>query len=99
MIRALTDKFHNDWDECLPWILFAYREIPVETLGFSPFELTFGPLGMWKSTWLRSEQSLENARPNVVQFMLNMRDKLAACQGLALEAAERAQTKDRQSYT
>jgi len=64
MIRALTDKFHNDWDECLPWFLFAYREIPVETLG--PFELTFGrhvygPLGMLKSTWLRNEQSLENA--------------------------------------
>jgi len=103
MIRALTDKFHNDWDECLLWILFAYREIPVETVGFSPFELTFGhhvygPLGMLKSTSLRNEQSLENARPNVVQFMLNMRDKLAACQGLALEAAEQAQTKQKLWY-
>ena len=42
MVRALKDSFPGDWDECLPWILFSYREIPVETLGFSPFELTFG---------------------------------------------------------
>jgi transposase InsO family protein len=38
MIRALTDKFEDAWDECLPWILFAYREIPVESLGWlQPF--------------------------------------------------------------
>ena len=41
MIRAFTEKFENEWDECLPWILFAYREIPVESIGFSPFELVF----------------------------------------------------------
>jgi transposase InsO family protein len=55
MVRSLIDSFSGDWDDCLPWILFSYREIPVETLGFSPFELTFGrhvygPLGMLKST-------------------------------------------------
>jgi len=38
MIRSVSDKFENSWDECLPWILFAYREIPVQSLGFSPFE-------------------------------------------------------------
>jgi transposase InsO family protein/predicted transcriptional regulator len=104
MIRALTDSFNNDWDECLPWILFAYREIPVETLGFSPFELTFGrhvygPLGMLKSSWLRNEQSLNKARSNVIQFMLQMREKLAVCQELALKAAQQAQTKEKLWYT
>ena len=103
MIRALTDSFHNDWDECLPWILCAYREVPVGTLGFSPFELTFrryvyGPLGMLKSIWLRSEQSLEKARSNVMQFMLNMREKLAVCQDLALKVALQAQTKEKLWY-
>lgn len=103
MIRALKSSFLNDWDECLPWILFAYREIPVETLGFSPFELTFGrhvygPLGMLKSTWLRSEQSLNKARSNVIQFMVNMREKLAICQDLALKVAQKAQTKEKLWY-
>ena len=29
----------NDWDKYLPELLFAIREIPQESLGFSPFEL------------------------------------------------------------
>ena len=103
MIRAVINDFNNEWDECLPWILFAYREIPVETLGFSPFELTFGrhvygPLGMLKSTWLRNEQSLDKVRSNVVQFMVKMREKLAVCQDLALKAAEKAQAKEKLWY-
>ena len=103
MMRALTESFCGDWDECLPWILFSYREIPVETLGFSPFELTFGrhvygPLGMLKSTWLRNDQSLEKARSNVVKFMLDMREKLASCQELALKFAEHAQAKEKTWY-
>ena len=99
MIRVSTDSSHNDWDECLPWILFAYREIPVGTLGFSQYKLTFGrfvsgPSRMLKSTWLRYEQSLGKARTNVVQFMLNMREKLAVCQDLALKVALQALTKE-----
>ena len=32
----------NDWNKYLPALLFAVREIPQESLGFSPFELLFG---------------------------------------------------------
>ena len=32
----------NDWDKYLPALLFAVREIPQESLGFSPFELLYG---------------------------------------------------------
>ena len=48
MIRSVVDKNVYEWDTVLPWILYAYREVPVETLGFSPFELLFGknPGGM-----------------------------------------------------
>ena len=35
MLRSLTDKFPDSWDTALPWVLFAYREVPVETLGCS----------------------------------------------------------------
>jgi len=41
MLRALSDRFTDNWDSALPWVLFVYREVPVETLGFSPFELLF----------------------------------------------------------
>ena len=32
----------NYWDKYLPALLFAVREIPQESLGFSPFELLYG---------------------------------------------------------
>ena len=41
MLRNLTFK-NRDWDELLPCILFAYREVPQESTGFSPFELLYG---------------------------------------------------------
>jgi len=42
MLRSLTEKFPDSWDTAFPWILFAYREVPVETLGCSPSDLLFG---------------------------------------------------------
>ena len=41
MIRALVDETDDDWDHLVPWLLFAYREVLLETLGFSLFELLF----------------------------------------------------------
>ena len=60
------------WDTALPWVLFAYREVPVETLGCSPFELMFGrtvsgPLQLVKSAWLQ-ETDLSTAKQNVVDI-------------------------------
>ena len=77
MIRSLLDRFPDSWDTALPWVLFAYREVPVETLGCSPcpFELMFGrtvpgPLQLVKSAWLQ-ETGLSTAKQNVVEFILN----------------------------
>ena len=42
MLRSLVDRFPQSWDLALPWVLFAYREVPVETLGCNPFDLLFG---------------------------------------------------------
>lgn len=101
MIRATSDKFPDAWDECLPWILFAYREIPVETSGFSPFEMLFGrnirgPLSLIKSQW--KPTSLRNAKPNVLEYMLNLREKLKTCQELAQTNARQARTKAKTWY-
>ena len=38
MLRKLVSKEGKDWDICLPYILFAYLEVPQSTTRFSPFE-------------------------------------------------------------
>ena len=99
MLRALSDRFPDNWDSALPWVLFAYREVPVETLGFSPFELLFarsvkGPLSLVKQAWL-SDDELEKAKPNVIEFVLDTRNRLRDAIAMANEhaAGERKKAK------
>jgi len=101
MIRANTVDFPEAWDESLPWLLFAYREIPVETIGLSPFEMLFGrsvrgPLGLLKSGW--KPAPLNKAKQNVIQFILDIRDKLRTCQEAAEKQATEARTKSKLWY-
>lgn len=42
MLRKTADEEGKDWDRLLPYVLFAYREVPQESTGFSPFELLYG---------------------------------------------------------
>ena len=39
MLRRFVSQTGKDWDEWLPYLLFAYREVPQASTGFSPFEL------------------------------------------------------------
>ena len=36
--KAAMDNV-KDWDKFVPYLQFAYREVPQATTGFSPFEL------------------------------------------------------------
>ena len=42
ILRKATVKEGKDWDNLLPYLLFAYREVPQASTGFSPFELLYG---------------------------------------------------------
>lgn len=42
MLRKYSHEKLQDWDVGLPFLLFAIREAPQESIGCSPFELVFG---------------------------------------------------------
>ena len=70
--------------------------MPVETLGYSPFDLLFGrsvagPLALLKSSWLH-DTDLSTAKQNVVEFVLNTREQLRH----AVEAATEHATEHQQ---
>ena len=99
MLTAVCEKYKGRWDTVLPWILFAYREVPVETLGFSPFELLFGhsvsgPLSLYKSSWL-SDVDLTSAKQNVIDFITDTRQNVQQAMATANEhaAEERRRSK------
>jgi len=39
ILRKTAKEEGKDWDKLLPYLLFAYREVPQSSTGFSPFEL------------------------------------------------------------
>ena len=69
----------NDWDKYLPAFLFAVREIPQESLGFSPFELFYGrnvrgPMQILRELW-SVEETDEHARLTY-QYVIDLRERL-----------------------
>lgn len=42
LLRAYCTELGGDWEEGLPWMLLAAREVVQESTGFSPNELVFG---------------------------------------------------------
>ena len=84
MLRKVTVKEGKDWDRLLPYILFAYREVPQVSTGFSPFELLYGhqvrgPLSVLSESWQADKQSNES----VISYILSMRDRLEKMRSLA----------------
>jgi len=56
MLKAYAHSNPSNWDKYLPFVLFAYREVPNESTGFAPFELFYGrhirgPLAILKEEW------------------------------------------------
>ena len=56
MLRRMCAERPKDWDKHLPALLFAIREVPQESLGFSPFELLYersvrGPMAILRELW------------------------------------------------
>ena len=77
MLCKLTSKNQKDWHELLPYILFAYREVPQESTGFSPFELLYGhcirgPPDVLKEVW--SGEEMDNT--TVASHVITMRRRL-----------------------
>jgi len=71
MLSKLIGKESYNWDNMLPYVLFAYREVPQSSTGFSPFELLYGreargPLDILKEEWEADKKSNENILSHVL---------------------------------
>ena len=99
MIRKFTASNQKDWDEHLPYLLFAFREVPQESTEFSPFELLYGrrvrgPLDVLKEAWVGYEGEKENVNIHV----LEMSRCLEEMSELVKENVTKAQKKQRNYY-
>ena len=98
--RVCTDR-PRDWDKYLSAALFAYREVPQESLGFSPFELVYGrsvrgPMTILKELWTKEIEDPEIK--STYQYVIDLRERLESTCKLAHENLEKASQKHRLYY-
>ncbi len=99
MMRKFTSKNQKDWDEYLPYLLFAYREAPQESTGFSPFELLYGrrvrgALDVLREMWTEEETE----KTTEVTHLVQMRERLAEMTGVVKANLLKAQQKQKKAY-
>ena len=99
MMRAYCEENSNDWDKGIPLLLFASREVPVESLGFSPFELVYGhkvrgPLYIMHESFLSEEKTSDN----VVNYVFEFQNRLIETFDLAQINLRNAQSKMKTWY-
>ena len=93
MLRSYCFEFEKDWDEGVPLLLFAVREVVQESLGFSPAELVFahtvrGPLRLLQEKWLGDSKP-----QNLLDYVSKFRFRLHRACELAKENMTVAQGK------
>ena len=91
----------KDWDDCLLYLLFAYREVPQESTGFSPFEKLYGrkvrgPLDVLREKWVG--YTAEEEETPIATYVVEMRDRLEEMSGLVQEGMVRAQQRQKALY-
>ena len=81
-------EYPKDWDKYLPALLFAVREVPQESLGFSPFELLYGrnvsgPMAILRELW--SYEVNDEEVLSTYQYVIELRERLKQTCKLARE--------------
>ena len=99
MLKKFVRERVKNWDKFLPYLLFAYREVPCESTGYSPFELLYGqsvrgPLAVIKETWLEKHPSKES----LVSHVLEIRRRLAMMQKAVQEHTTKMQRTQKRLY-
>ena len=91
MLRCYCQEHEKDWDQGVPYVLFAARDAKQESLGFSPFELVYGhtpkgPLKLIKNSWIDNHQT-----ENMLDYVARIKDRLWQATELAREHLKQAQ--------
>ncbi len=93
MIRKFVHEDAKNWDRWLEPLLFAVRDVPQASTGFSPFELLYGRqprgvLDVLRKTWEEGPSESKNE----IQHVLDLRTKLHTLGQLSMHICYRPRT-------
>ena len=101
MLQRMCAERLKDWDRYLPALLFAVREVPQESLGFSPFELLYGrnvhgPMAILRELWTDEVEDEEVC--STYDYVINLRKRLEHTCELAMNNLQKVQGKQKTYY-
>ena len=82
MLRKFVSDDPRSWDKMIVLLMFAYREVPYVTTGFSPFDLMYGRNARGSLQVVKEEltqQAISGKRQSVVKYLLDLRERLKQC--------------------
>ena len=97
MLRAYCVELGRDWEDGLPWLLLAAREVTQDSTGFSPNALVFGHTVRGQ---VASLFDCETSKPPLAltDYVNGFRRRLYVAGKLARENLQRAQIKMKRGY-
>ena len=101
MLMRMCAERPKDWDKYIDPLLFAYREAPQESLGFSPFELLYGwpvrgPMQIIKQLWSKEIEDPEVR--STYQYVIELRDRLESTLEIAQDNLSKMSRKYKRHY-
>ena len=101
MLKRLCSEQPRQWHQYINPLLFACREVPQESTGFSAFELLYGravkgPMTILKQLWTKEVEEPEVN--NSYQYVFELREELEDTLKLVDSELEKAQQKGKHYY-
>ena len=99
LLRKIIQEEGREWEKYLPYFLFAYREVPQESTGFSPFELISGrdvrgPLDILKEQWSKAEEPVDD----ILTYVTKVRERMKAAREIVIHNMKKSQNKQNEWY-
>lgn len=99
MLYHIIQDEGREWDKFVPFLLWAYREVPHDTTGIAPFQMLYGreptgPLAVLKRGWEGQMSVPATLGPSPSQYMQELKARLEH----AAEVAELISSKQQNAY-
>ena len=77
MLKKVLVRESHSWGQMVPYVLFAYKEVPQESTRLSHFELIYskdvrGPLDVLKESWSSGEKEMDD----ILTYVMKTRERM-----------------------
>ena len=99
LLRKLVDGEGHECNKLIPYVLFAYQEVPQVSTGFTPFELVYGRDVRGSLDVVKQKWTAEGREPDdVITYVSRIQEKLLEARELVRANMEKAQKEQKKWY-